>query len=120
MKPLPDAKALADAHREYFAHLDEVFIAFTGSTPQKFADTHEGNDFGAALRALGRSLAENPEVGRKRNADGLEDAEEICESPRSDEFSTDTRRPSIAGFEACPRRNAAVYRTSARCGAEHA
>lgn len=69
--PAPDANALANAHREYFAHLDEVFIAFTGSTPQKFADTHEGKDFGAALREMGRTFAENPELGRKRHAGGL-------------------------------------------------
>ena len=70
-QPPVSAKALADGHREYFAHLDEVFVAFTGSNPAKFADVHEGRDFGVALRALGRSFTENSQLARQRNADGM-------------------------------------------------
>ena len=67
----PNAKALADAQREYFAHLNDVFIAFTGSTPEKFAEAHTGDEFGASLRALGASLQKNRELARQRNVDGM-------------------------------------------------
>lgn len=90
------AKALADAHREYFAHLDEVFIAFTGSTPEKFADAHGEKDGAKALRALGRSFAENPEVGRQRNADGLEALEEFSS------HLVATNIPRVRGSQALP------------------